>query len=137
MNWGKGLVIGLGLFMGFVVFLVVMMFQAPDDSFDKDYYEKGLDYDQEYNRKKQVLTDNATPEIKLQEDSFNIVFSALDSGNLKMVRPSSHLEDEDFKLVDKKTTISTNKLKRGEWKLIIEWNANNKEYLYEKNLFIP
>lgn len=137
MNWGKGLVIGLGLFMSFVIFLVVMMFQAPDDSFDKDYYEKGLAYDKQYNQKKQVITDHATPEIKLEEDSFYILFSALDSGKLNMIRPSDHLEDKEFALVNSKTAINTKNIKKGEWKLVLEWNASGKEYLFEQNLFIP
>lgn len=137
MNWGKGLVIGLGSFMAFVLCLVVLMFQAPDDSFDKDYYEKGLAYDEEYNQKKRVLTDNAAPVIKLEKNSFYVEFSAIDYGELKLQRPSSHLDDEEYVLMDRKTIISTERLKKGEWNLIIKWKVNNTDYLFEKNLFIP
>ena len=56
MNWGKGLVIGLGLFMSFIVFLVVMMLNTPEDSFDKNYYEKGLAYDLDYQKKSRPIS---------------------------------------------------------------------------------
>jgi hypothetical protein len=138
MNWGKGLVLGLASFMGFVIFLVVLMFRAPDDSFDKDYYEKGLAYDEEYNQKKQVLIDSVAPAIKLEgEDGFSIEFSAIDSGKLRLIRPSNHLEDKEYVLSAKRTIINTQKLNRGEWNLSIQWKANQKDYLFEKNLFIP
>ncbi|RZJ83244.1 MAG: nitrogen fixation protein FixH [Chryseobacterium sp.] len=136
MNWGKGLVLGLGLFMGFVVFLVVMMFQAPDDSFDKDYYEKGLAYDLEYKQKKQVLTDGATPLIQLQENSFSIKFADLDSGELQMLRPSDHHLDRKFALAQH-TVINTKEIQKGEWNLVMRWKANNKAYILESNLYIP
>lgn len=138
MNWGKGLVLGLASFMGFVIFLVVLMFRAPDDSFDKDYYEKGLAYDEEYNQKKQVLIDSVAPAIKLEgENGFSIEFSSIDSGKLRLIRPSNHLEDKEYVLADKRTIINTQKLNKGEWNLSIQWKANQKDYLFEKNLFIP
>lgn len=138
MNWGKGLVLGLGAFMSFVIFLVVLMFRAPEDSFDRDYYEKGLAYDEVYNQKKQVLIDGVEPIVKLEgEDAFSIEFSGIDSGKLNLIRPSNHLEDKDYTLSQKKTIINTQDLKKGEWKLNIQWRVGQKDYLFEKNLFIP
>ncbi len=138
MNWGKGLVLGLASFMGFVIFLVVLMFRSPDDSFDKDYYEKGLAYDEEYNQKKQVLIDSVAPTIKLEgENAFSIELVSIDSGKLRLIRPSNHLEDQEYQLSEKKTFINTQKLKKGEWNLVVSWRAEDKDYLFEKNLFIP
>lgn len=132
------MVLGLASFMGFVIFLVVLMFRAPDDSFDKDYYEKGLAYDEEYKQKKQVLIDSAAPIVKLDgEDAFSIEFSSIDSGKLKLIRPSNHLEDKEYVLSENKTMINTQELKKGEWNLSIHWKADQKDYLFEKNLFIP
>ena len=60
MNWGTKLVIGMGLFMAFIITLVVFMMRSgSDDLVDKDYYQKGIEYDKEYTRKNQVQQDQA------------------------------------------------------------------------------
>ena len=136
MNWGKGIVIGLAAFMSFVVFLVVLMFRAPDDSYDKDYYEKGLSYDKEYTQKQNVLDDNAKPEITFEGAKLMILFKAIESGKLTLYRPSDNKLDQVFDLKHQQTEINTNDLAKGEWKLIAEWNYSGKSYLYEQNVFI-
>ena len=53
MNWGTKLVIGMLSFMSFIVVLGVLMIgSTPDPLVDEDYYEKGLNYDQEMKLKK-------------------------------------------------------------------------------------
>jgi hypothetical protein len=137
MNWGKGLVIGLGLFMSFVIFLVVMMFQAPDDSYDKDYYEKGLAYDQEYKQKKQVIQDQATPQVQVKDDFVYISFKGLTKGSVEFKRPSDKGLDKTFELKDKQVKIPRASLTKGEWKLIMRWQNQDKSYWHEENLFLP
>lgn len=136
MNWGKGLVLGLGLMMSFITVLVVMMFRSPDDSFDKNYYEKGLAYDDEYTQKQQVIKDAATPVIKLEDEQIVLQFKAIDSGKVTLQRPSDHLMDLNFSIDKPQSFISTKKLLKGEWKVITQWNYQSKKYLYEQNLFI-
>jgi len=136
MNWGKGIVIGLAAFMSFVIFLVVLMFRAPDDSYDKDYYEKGLSYDQQYIQKQNVLDDDAKPEIKLEDTRVVISFKAIESGKLTLYRPSDDKLDKVFELKSEQIEIITKDLAKGEWKLIAEWNYKGKSYLYEQSIFI-
>ena len=137
MNWGKGLVIGLGLFMSFVIFLVVMMFQAPDDSYDKDYYEKGLAYDKEFDQKKQVIQDQATPEVQVNDEFIYISFKGLTKGSVEFKRPSDKALDKTFELKDKQVQIPRTSLTKGEWKLIMRWQNQDKSYWHEENLFLP
>jgi len=136
MNWGKGLMIGLGLFMAFVVFLVVMMFRSPDDTFDKDYYEKGLAYNQEYKAKKRVFDDGATPKVTMRQEMVLVNFIALDSGKLEFWRPSNKEMDKSFVLKTKELKIPIETLTKGQWKMIAKWKVGEKAYLYEKNIFI-
>lgn len=47
MNWGTKLIIGMALFMAFIIGLAVFMLNSNADPLvDKDYYEKGLKYDE-------------------------------------------------------------------------------------------
>lgn len=136
MNWGKGIVLGLATFMAFVIVLVVMMFKSSDDSYDKDYYEKGLDYDAQYMSKKNVISDNAAPSVTIDENTIQIKFLSVDSGKVLLYRPSNNRLDKTFKITDEVLTLDANKLNRGEWKMIAEWSSSGKTYLYEKNIFI-
>ena len=136
MNWGKGLVIGLVLFMSFITILVVLMFRSAEDSFDKDYYEKGLAYDVEYQQKQQVITDQAEPTISYNDEVLSITFKAADSGQINFKRPSSKKEDKVINFTDNELNINRKELLNGEWKIILKWTYNQKNYLYEKSIFL-
>lgn len=136
MNWGKGLVIGLVLFMSFITILVVLMFRSAEDSFDKDYYEKGLAYDVEYEQKQQVITDQAEPTISYNDEVLSITFKAADSGQINFKRPSSKKEDKVINFTDNEVNINRKELLNGEWKIILKWTYDQKNYLYEKSIFL-
>jgi hypothetical protein len=136
MNWGKGLVIGLVLFMSFITILVVLMFRSAEDSFDKDYYEKGLAYDVEYEQKQQVITDQAEPTISYNDEVLSITFKAADSGQINFKRPSSKKEDKVINFTDNEVNIKRKELLNGEWKIILKWTYDQKNYLYEKSIFL-
>ncbi|WP_256004617.1 MULTISPECIES: FixH family protein [Pedobacter] len=56
MNWGSKIIIGMALFMSFIILLGIMMVRStPDPLVDEDYYEKGLNYDQELRVKQHRL----------------------------------------------------------------------------------
>lgn len=138
MNWGKGLVIGLASFMLFITVLVIKMYKsAEEDSFDKDYYEKGLHYDVEYQQKQQVITDHVQPIIKQTDDFVNINLVAVDSGTVNFKRPADSKKDQLFSINKTETQIPKSGLEKGEWQIVIQWKVGAKKYLYQKNLFMP
>jgi len=47
MNWGKGIVIGMVTFMGFIIFLVVGLMMNRVDLESEDYYKREINYEQE------------------------------------------------------------------------------------------
>jgi hypothetical protein len=136
MNWGKGLVIGLAAFMLFITVLVIQMLNAAEDSFDKDYYEKGINYDKDYLLKQQVITDAANPKIAQQLDTISVNFIAVDSLKVTFKRPSSSQKDIVLYYYSPLVKIPKANITKGEWKIILHWYANKKEYLFEQNLFI-
>lgn len=136
MNWGKGLVIGLAAFMIFITVLVVQMFRTAEDSFDKDYYEKGLAYDKEYEQKQQVITDSAQPIIKQTDDYITLSFAGVDSGTVNFKRPNDRSKDQRFSVNIAEVQFPKTEFEKGEWTIVINWTANNKKYLYQTNLFL-
>ncbi len=64
MNWGTKLIIGTALLMSFIITLAVLMIRNDSDDFiDANYYEKGIEYDKDYERKNQLIEDKAEPKI--------------------------------------------------------------------------
>jgi hypothetical protein len=140
MSWGTKLMIGMLCFMSFIVVLGVLMFNSKTDALvDTDYYEKGLDYDKDYNRKVQVQSDNARPEIRLSADHLILSFKAAAAGELRLLRNSD-------KKMDRRIAINTNAqhqvgiplsgIAKGPWRIIISWESNGKAYLYEQEVSI-
>jgi len=141
MNWGIKLMIGMLCFMTFIIVLAVLMINSKTDALvDTDYYEKGLAYDKDYNRKEQVKADNAAPEIIVTDGFIQLTFKDKAEGDIKLVRNSD-------KRMDKKIAISTdtlhivkvplNGIEKGQWRLIISWSTDGKAYLNEQEVMVP
>lgn len=139
MNWGTKIVLGLGLFMAFIITLVVLMVNSnSDDLVDSDYYEKGIEYDKDYVRKNQVLIDKAEPVISVNED-LKIVFKSPISGTIHFIHPSDQSKDRSMPLnsgSENEIKIPLDSFTKGHWKVILEWESSGKSYLYDKSIII-
>jgi hypothetical protein len=83
MNWGTKLIIGMLLFMSFIVVLGVLMVRSDNDALvETNYYEKGLNYDQEYAAKTQVGKDQASPVTSITAAQISIQFKTSAKGKL-------------------------------------------------------
>ncbi|TKC05941.1 FixH family protein [Pedobacter frigoris] len=138
MNWGTKLMIGMGMFMAFIVVLAVLMFNSKTDALvDMDYYEKGLNYDEEYNSKEQVKTDNAAPDIQLSPEGIVLGFKNSAVGNIRLMRVSDKKLDKKISFEtnpDREFAVVTTEMVKGRWRLIISWNSEEKSYLYEQEV---
>ena len=139
MNWGTKLLIGMGSFMAFIITLAVLMIRSgSDDLVDKDYYQKGIEYDKDYDRKSQMQKDQAEPEISIG-DSIRIVFNKPMTGIVRFLHPSDNKKDRIVSLnsgIAKEVALPLTDIAEGHWKLIIEWKSDAKEYLFEKSITI-
>ncbi|RKD16190.1 hypothetical protein BCY91_04740 [Pelobium manganitolerans] len=136
MNWGKGLVLGLAAFMIFITLLVVQMFRTAEDSFDKDYYEKGLAYDVDYQQMQQVIKDKAAPSLRQDDNFVQIDFAKVDSGTVNFKRPSDRKKDQLYSFNEREVRLPKSAFEKGEWRIIIHWTADGKKYLYQSNMFM-
>jgi hypothetical protein len=139
MNWGKGIIGGMILFMLFILSMCIYMFIAPEDGYDHQYYEKGLNFDKDLKKEQQVQSDHATPGVNISNKNISILFSRPASGTIKLIRPSNQAQDRDFKLdstAGKHVTISAKAMPIGRWQLLLDWKSNNKAYLYQQEIYI-
>ena len=139
MNWGKGIVGGMIVFMLFILGMCVRMFLIPADEYDHKYYEKGLNYDVDYKRERQVITDNATPVIQQNNKSLLLKFKAPAKGTIKFIRPSNQSFDKIFTIDsdnNNEVLAPIAAIQRGKWQLLLAWVSNGKEYLYQQDIYL-
>ncbi len=140
MNWGMKIVLGMGAFMIFIVCTVLYMVNKDTDTLiDENYYEKGLVYDEIYARKQNLQDDDAQPRIAIQNDTLILHFSSEGiKGELNFLRSSDGSLDKIIPLYTStnvfKLPIKT--LAKGSWILEVNWESNQREYLYSQSIFI-
>lgn len=136
MNWGVKLVLGLGLFMTFVIVLVTKAIMSnQDDLVTKDYYELGQHYDTEYIEKNNVIQDAAAPDFVAHGDTLSVRFKEPTEGKVVFTHPSTSSEDrlQRFRTDDRGLAfISVAGLAKVNWRLRFEWKSNGKSYVFEK-----
>ncbi|CAM4284878.1 hypothetical protein SAMN06265348_109173 [Pedobacter westerhofensis] len=140
MNWGTKLILGMASFMLFIAAMVLIMFNSKKDALvDTDYYEKGINYNKVYNRKEQTKTDHATPEVQANRDVIVIRFREHAKGTAGLMRTSDKALDKAVTFesnMNNQVIIPASQLKKGSWRLIIEWISNEKSYLYEQEIIL-
>lgn len=139
MNWGKVTAIILTVFVLFIGGLSYVMLKAPNDEYDHQYYEDGLNFDHDYNREAQVTKDHAQPLIQVDTCCIKLTFPQIVNGKVRMSRPSSDARDTTIALDNKSGTaieILTKHLAKGNWQLVCDWKSNNKAYLYKHEVYV-
>jgi hypothetical protein len=139
MNWGKGIIGGMILFMLFIIGMCVYMFNMPADDYDHQYYEKGLSFNKEYDKEVQVVKDHAQPKVIIINTNMRLVFIKPAVGKITFIRPSNQYQDRVFKIdthAGPLADVQLNSIEKGKWGLLIEWESNHTAYLFKKEIFI-
>ncbi|TWJ01663.1 FixH protein [Mucilaginibacter frigoritolerans] len=139
MNWGKATVAILLVFVLFICGMGYFMFKAPADDYDHQYYEDGLNFDHDYSREMQVTRDHAEPSIVMDTCCIRFIFPQIIKGQVNFMRPSSDAKDALFPLDNKggkAIEIITKNMARGKWQLVFNWKSGNKDYLYQKEVYV-
>lgn len=141
MNWGKGILLTIILFVAFIMTLVVISVKQDDIHLvTENYYEKEIKYQEQIEREKSaaqlsrevLVFDNATKSILL-----DLPIGA--KGEIQLFRPSDARLDQLVPLEIKeagKTSISLSELKAGYWRVKLTWVENGVEYYEESKITI-
>jgi len=127
------------IFILFITAMGVKMFMLPGDDYDHQYYEKGLTFNRDYDREKQVTTDQAAPVIEQVGQNLVLTFKTPLTGTIRFERPSDQLQDRSFPLqpdADNSVLLPINKLATGKWQLTLNWQHQSKDYLYHQEITI-
>jgi hypothetical protein len=140
MNWGSKIFLSLGVFMFCIVSAGIYMVSHDTDTLeDTDYYEQGLNYDQVYNKKENVVTHQAKPIVKISQDTLYIEFvHAANKGNLIFKRPSDSSIDLQLPFETNSTLyqLPISSLTKGTWNLEIIWKSGGLDFLTDQQLHL-
>jgi nitrogen fixation protein FixH len=144
MHWGRGIFISIIIFLAGTAFMIAIAVNSPSDLVVKDYYEKGVEYQEQIDR---INRTNALSENVAIEYTGNGLFIQIPKmfspekirGEVLFYRPSDSKEDLRIPLsIDTSGTalISTAGLGKGFWKAELSWSADDKGYFKETSFTI-
>jgi hypothetical protein len=140
MNWGKGIIVALALFVGFILFLVITLMRQDVDLVSEDYYKQEIDYEARIQKEQNGL--NSTAKIKIVDQKSFVIIQLPDSIALTNVlvnlkRPNDEKLDKSFKIEGTKTfMLPKASLEKGKYDLTIEYTMNKKDCLLQQKIII-
>ncbi len=124
--------------MSCIVAAGIYMVSRDSDSLEEDdYYEQGLNYDQAYEKKQNVLTMQESPRIEIKKDTLYIHFvSKINKGKLLFRKPSDSRLDKElpFQTTNNLFVLPISTFDRGLWNLYIDWKSVGKDFLFEEHI---
>jgi hypothetical protein len=135
MNWGKGIIIAMALFMGFILTLVITLMRQDVDLEIDDYYNKELVFNEQYNAQQNYMDATEKITFNVTTDSLFVIFPKdLQTGaaKIQLQRPNNKQQDAVFDVqATDKVYIPTKSLPKGVFNCTITGKRNGK--MYENN----
>lgn len=142
MNWGKWIIVAFVLFAGFIATLVTVCMRQNVNLVSKDYYKEELAYQEQITRINNVNNLPQRPVIQKTEKFVEVEFAQfndVESGSLKLFRPSDEKMDKVFVLSPSGKTrqlFPIENLEKGMYRARLQWTMNGKEFFMEEIIYI-
>lgn len=139
MNWGTRIAIGYGVFVVFILSLVVMAFQQDFDLVADNYYEQEIAYQGRIDQMTNAKNDGQKVDIIKSEANVQLAFSnAANDVKVHIFRPSDDTKDivMEEASVDSYITVPTDQFIPGKYLVKVEWKVNEQTYYQEQTLFM-
>ncbi|MCF6171146.1 MAG: FixH family protein [Bacteroidales bacterium] len=139
-NWGTKLILWIVLFMGFIFVLVYLSTQNSIILVEKDYYPKGLEFQNRIDERNNALQLRAGFQIRQIRENVVVEFPCIkpDSGTLVFYRHNNKLLDQTINIkIDetKKMYFPLAGFEKGKYLVKFHWFENGKGYFVEKDFF--
>ena len=140
MNWGKGIIIAMGAFMSFILFMVFTLMSKSTDLESEDYYKKEIEYEQEMNALINVSQLKVHAKIDLTEEYVVVVLPTkeqVSNVQIALFRPDNKKKDKLLNENNSKTImIAKNTLLKGRYNVAIKYEINGKKILQKEEIMI-
>ena len=140
MNWGKGIIIFMGSFMTFILWMVFTLMSKNTDLESEDYYKKEIAYEQEIQAQRNA--NDAKEKVKVSENKEFIILQfpvkeKIDTVSIEFFKPNDKKGDQLFAEVGTKTMmVEKNKLQKGLYLINIHYQIENKKFLQKEEIML-
>ena len=137
MNWGKWIIVAFVLFAGFIATLVTVCIRQDVSLVSKDYYQEELAYQDQITRLNNTNALLEKPVIRKAGTALKVNFKDfknIESGSLKLFRPSDPDMDKSFMLEstqEDSQSFPIRDLEAGMYRARMQWMMDGKEYFIE------
>lgn len=143
-NWGKGIVIAIVLFISFIMYFVVTMTtdaRYEHDLVTENYYKNELTYQQKINASKNALNLSSAIAFEKTADGISIVLpKELQNTELHakvfLYRPSDKQLDFEltFSASSNNLLVPDNRLLDGRWNISVEIRHQDNDYFFKEEI---
>jgi hypothetical protein len=140
MNWGKGIIIAMALFIGFITFLVISLVSHTIDLESEDYYTREINYEQEITAMENGNKLKSKIEMISQKEF--VVVQIPEKENLSkiqviFIRPDNKKLDKSFLVSGTKSyLIPKSELSKGTYNVEIRFESNSTTCLQKETIII-
>lgn len=140
MHWGKGILLAMVAFMGFILYLAVTLMTQKVDLESTDYYKREMAYQDEI-----AAMSNASSlsnRIKVSKDKENILIQLPDSVVINRVdvslrRPDNQKMDLNYTIENTMNfTINKSDLRKGVYQLELTYKVDGKDCLQKERIYL-
>lgn len=142
-NWGTGIAIFYTLFVVIMVSAVVMSSRMGVDLVQEQYYDADIAYESFRQKRANAQELESSPSVAVHHKSqfINIDFDSIWSnvkGTVQLYCPSDQDADISFQieLKDGQMNLPIGDLKKGRWKVILNWEGDGIPYYTENNIVL-
>jgi hypothetical protein len=142
-NWGTGIAIFYTLFVVVMVSAVVMSSRMGVDLVQEQYYDADIAYESFRQKRANAEDLDKTPAVSVHHKSqfINIDFDNMWSeveGTIQLYCPSDDDSDITYKikLEEGQMNLPIGELKKGRWKVLLNWDGDGTSYYTENNIMI-
>jgi hypothetical protein len=138
MNWGNKIAIIFTLFVIGVITMVTISMKQDFYLVADNYYEEEIAYQDKIEKIKNGTQWSDSISIAVDGDQLAIKFDKAEQvdGKIIFFRPSNANLDFELPLVAE-LTIPTTKFEKGLWKVSLEWQQNDRQFVKETKITIP
>ncbi len=139
MNWGKGIIIALIAFIGFISTLAVFMMNANTELVSEEYYLEEIEFGTEIKAQSNALSDSSSVNSEVSDAGVYLTIetpTTIEEGVVHLHRPNNKELDVQQPLEGKHIFIDRAVLETGKYRLTIDWNDGQKQFQLRKDLWI-
>lgn len=144
MSWGKGIILIYAVFVTGIAVMVYTSMTKDTELVTKNYYEKELKYQEQIDKINNSNELNKNLRIEAKDNMLVIIFpndelSKNISGEVSFYRPSDAKSDFTIPVEvngKREQAIATDRLQKGLWKVMVNWNNGGVNYYKEEKVMI-